>query len=305
METDDVVVMHLVSMDGSPLPQFTAGAHIDVAILPEVTRQYSLCNNPSDRTHYEIAVLRERNSRGGSAALHDRFDKGDTLRISLPRNHFPLESRIGKVLLIAGGIGVTPLLSMAQHLNERGADFELHYCTRTRERTAFHRRLAECAFRDRVFHHFDESEPASALDPQRLLFGLGSLAPVYVCGPAGFIDWICNAAKAEGLPEASLHKEYFASETAAADKSGDTPFCLQLARSGKTIEVGAEETAADALARHGIQLPISCQQGICGTCVTRVLDGVPEHRDMLMIDGDNDFTPCCSRSKTPLLVIDL
>lgn len=304
IEAEDVVALVLASPTDSDLPPFSAGAHIDVEATPQFIRQYSLCNNPHHRGHYEIAVLRDPASRGGSIAIHDGFREGDLIRVSEPRNHFALQPVKSKALLIAGGIGVTPLLCMAERLDTLGAPFAMHYCTRTPERTAFRSRIGEAAFADRVVFHHDNGPEAQRFDPRALFAGAVPDADAYVCGPPAFIDWVQAAADEAGFPKERLYREYFAA-TATESENGETPFQLRIASTGETIQVGASESAAAALARHGIEIPVSCEQGVCGTCVTRVIEGEPDHRDMLMIDTNEEFTPCCSRALSPLLVLDL
>jgi vanillate O-demethylase ferredoxin subunit len=303
METEDVVALVLGAPQGGDLPPFSAGSHIDVETAPGLVRQYSLCNTPGSRDHYEIAVLREPGSRGGSIAIHERFREGDVIRVSEPRNHFPLRPVTGESLLLAGGIGITPLLCMAERLSAIGAAFRLHYCTRGPARTAFRDRIAASGFADRTHFHFDDGPEAQRLDPLVLFASAPPASEVYVCGPPGFIAWIDAAAATAGIPAERVHREYFTATL--VDAGGDTPFQLRLASTGMVIDVGASESAAAALARHGIELPLSCEQGICGTCVTRVIEGEPDHRDLLMIDSNEEFTPCCSRALTPMLVIDL
>lgn len=305
VEAEDIIAIVLAAPDGGPLPPFSAGSHVDVEIAPGLVRQYSLCSTPAARDRYEIAVLRDPASRGGSIEIHKRFAEGDTLRVSEPRNHFPLQPVRGEALLIAGGIGVTPLLCMAERLSAIGAPFVLHYCTRSAARTAFRDRIAASGFVDRVHYHFDDGPDAQRLDPASLFDGAIAEVDVYVCGPAGFIDWICAAASSAGIAAQHLHREYFSATPIEPAPGGDRPFLLRIASTGQMIEVAAEESAAAALARHGIEISVSCEQGICGTCITRVIEGEPDHRDMLMIDGNAEFTPCCSRSHSPVLVIDL
>lgn len=305
VEAEDIVALVLAAPDGGPLPLFSAGSHIDVEVAPGLVRQYSLCSTPAARGQYEIAVLRDPASRGGSVAIHERFQQGGTIRISEPRNHFPLQPVRGKVLLIAGGIGVTPLLCMADRLSAIGAPFALHYCTRSPARTAFHDRIAASEFAPRVHFHFDDGPEAQRLDPASLFAGESANLDVYICGPAGFIDWIVTAAASAGIAPQHIHREYFSAAAVGPTPGGDSPFVLRIASTGESIEVAADETAAAALARHGIEIAVSCEQGICGTCITRVIEGEPDHRDMLMIEGDAEFTPCCSRSHSPMLVIDL
>jgi vanillate O-demethylase ferredoxin subunit len=305
VEAEDIVVLVLASPDGGELPPFGAGSHLDVEVAPGLIRQYSLCNSPDHRDRYEIAVLRDPASRGGSVAVHERFRELDTIRVGEPRNHFPLQPVRGEALLVAGGIGVTPLLCMAERLSRIAAPFTLHYCTRSEKRTAFRGRIAASPFADRVAFHFDDGPAQQHLDADALFVGAAPGLDAYVCGPTGFIDWICAAADRAGFPSDRVHREYFATAPVKAAPGSERPFQIRLASSGDMIDVGADESAAAALARHGIEIPLSCEQGICGTCVTRVIEGEPDHRDMLMLDGNDEFTPCCSRALSPLLVLDL
>ena len=305
-EAEGIVAFELARPDGAALPAFSAGSHIDVQLPGGVTRQYSLCNDAAEQHRYRIAVLRDPASRGGSNAMHDTVKEGGTLTISEPRNHFPLV-HAGKTLLFAGGIGVTPLLCMAQRLAAIGADFEMHYSTRSPERTAFRQEIAGSPFAARVQFHHDDGEAAQKLDLARVL---GQPAPgthLYVCGPTGYIDFVVNTAKGLGWPAEQIHLEYFGA--AAQDTSGDRAFQVKVASSGATYEVPAGETVVQALGKHGIEIMVSCEQGVCGTCITRVLEGECDHRDMYFTDEEkakNDqFTPCCSRAKSPLLVLDL
>ena len=305
-EAEGIVAFELARPDGAALPAFSAGSHIDVQLPGGVTRQYSLCNDAAEQHRYRIAVLRDPASRGGSNAMHDTVKEGDTLTISEPRNHFPLV-HAGKTLLFAGGIGVTPLLCMAQRLAAVGADFEMHYSTRSPERTAFRQEIAGSPFAARVQFHHDDGEAAQKLDLARVL---GQPAPgthLYVCGPTGYIDFVVNTAKGLGWPAEQIHLEYFGA--AAQDTSGDRAFQVKVASSGATYDIPAGETVVQALGKHGIEIMVSCEQGVCGTCITRVLEGECDHRDMYFTDEEkakNDqFTPCCSRAKSALLVLDL
>lgn len=308
IEAQDIASFELVAADGGSLPPFTAGAHIDVRVPGGPTRQYSLCNAPHETHRYLIAVQREAVSRGGSAGLHERVNEGDLLTISAPKNHFPLARQARTSLLLAGGIGITPLLAMAEDMAAHGADFQLHYCTRTRARTAFYERLQTSPFAARVHFHFDDGAPAQRLDVAALLARPQPGVHVYVCGPRGFMDAVLSTAHSYGWPPAQLHYEYFSAEP-VAPSAADAAFEVQLARSGRVIAVPADRTVVQALAAAGIEIPTSCEQGICGTCLTRVLAGIPEHRDAYLTPeeraaGDR-FLPCCSRAKTPRLVLDL
>jgi vanillate monooxygenase ferredoxin subunit len=305
-EALDIASFELVKPDGSALPGFSAGSHIDVQVPGGLTRQYSLCNDAAEQHRYRIAVLRDPASRGGSTGMHDALKEGDTLQISEPRNHFPLV-HAERTLLFAGGIGVTPLLSMAQRLAHIGADFRMHYCTRSAERTAFRDEIAASAYADRVDFHHDDGDAAQKLQLEQVIAKPQAGTHLYVCGPTGFIDWVVKTADRLGWPKDQVHLEYFGA--APQDTAGDRAFQVKIASSGETYEVGASETVVQALQKHGIEILTSCEQGVCGTCITRVLQGECDHRDLYFTDEEkaqNDqFTPCCSRAKSAVLVLDL
>ncbi len=305
-EATDICSLELASVDGSPLPEFSAGSHIDVHLPDGIVRQYSLCNPPSERHRYQIAVLKDPASRGGSLGVH-QLKEGTHLTISEPRNLFPLAHGAKRSLLFAGGIGVTPILCMAERLSNMAADFEMHYCTRSADRTAFVERISTSPFAGQVHFHHDDGPAQQKLDATQVLGQPEPDVHVYVCGPTGFMEYVLSTAKANGWPEEQLHREYFAA--ASTDTSNDGSFDLRIASTGQTLHVPAERTALDVLLEAGFDIPMSCEQGICGTCLTRVLDGTPDHRDMFMTEDEqaaNDqFTPCCSRAKSAVLVLDI
>ncbi len=305
-EAQDICSYELASVDGSPLPPFSAGAHIDVHLPDGLTRQYSLCNPPQERHRYVIGVLNDPASRGGSRSLHAQVHEGTRLSISEPRNLFPLDHAARRSLLFAGGIGITPILCMAERLAQTSADFELHYCARASQRAAFVSRLMGSPFAERVFLHFDE-QPGTALNAAEVLARPADDVHLYVCGPGGFMQHVLDSARAQGWQEACLHREYFTA--APVDSSLDASFSVKLGSSGQVFEIPADKSVVQVLESHGIEIAVSCEQGICGTCLTRVLEGIPEHRDLFLTEQEqalNDqFTPCCSRSKTPLLVLDI
>lgn len=305
-EAQGICSYELASIDQGPLPAFSAGAHIDVHLPGGLIRQYSLCNHPEEQHRYVIGVLRDPASRGGSQSLHELINAGDRLRISEPRNLFPLAHQAKRSLLFAGGIGITPILCMAERLAHSGADFEMHYCARSGERAAFVDRIRHSAFADRVFLHFDE-QPDTALNAAQVLANPQDNVHVYVCGPGGFMQHVLDSARAQGWQEELLHREYFAATP--TDTSQDGSFSVKVSSTGQVFEIPADKTVVQVLESHGIDIAMSCEQGICGTCLTRVLDGVPEHRDLFLSEEEqalNDqFTPCCSRSKSPLLVLDI
>lgn len=305
-EAEGIIGLELVAVDGQPLPEFAAGAHIDVHLPGGLLRQYSLCNAPHERHRYQIGVLRDPRSRGGSQAVHDALKVGDLVTISAPRNQFALQPAPHS-LLLAGGIGVTPILCMAEALAAAGASFEMHYCARSPARQAFRTRIADSGFAARVVHHYDDGDAAQQLDLASLLARTDPATHLYVCGPGGFIAHVVDTARAQGWPEAQVHFEYFGA--APVDAAGNGSFQVKLASSGEVYTIPPERTVIQVLAEHDVEVPVSCEQGICGTCLTRVLEGQPDHRDQYLTDeeraANDQFTPCCSRAKSALLVLDL
>jgi vanillate O-demethylase ferredoxin subunit len=289
VEAEDICSFELAAEDGQPLPAFSAGSHVDVEVGDGLTRQYTLA------------------SRGGSTAMHDRVQVGDVIAISAPKNHFALAHEAQSHLLLAGGIGITPILCMAERLAQTGADFTLHYCTRSAARTAFADRIRSSTFARRVAFHHDDGDAAQKLDIAALLAQPQAGTHVYVCGPKGFMDAVLGTARANGWPEAQLHFEFFSADVQPRD--ADEAFDVKLASSGRIVHIPKGMTVLNALADAGVIVPSSCEQGVCGTCITRVIEGEPDHRDMYFTPEEQaanaEFTPCCSRSKTPLLVLDL
>jgi len=307
VEAVDICSFELTDIDGHPLPAFSAGSHIDVRVADGLTRQYSLCNDAQESHRYLIGVLKAPSSRGGSRAMHDQIGVGDVLEISAPKNHFALAHEARKSLLLAGGIGVTPILCMAERLSAIDADFEMHYCTRSRDRTAFAERIERAPFGSKVQFHFDDGDASQRLDLAQLLRLPQAGMHLYVCGPKGFMDAVLKTARDAGWPESQLHYEFFAAEVVKSDSDGS--FEVKLASSGRIVMVGKDQTVVQALAAAGVDVPVSCEQGVCGTCLTRVIDGTPDHRDVYLTPEEqalNDqFTPCCSRSHSARLVLDL
>lgn len=305
-EALDIASFELGRADGSPLPAFSAGSHVDVHVPGGPVRQYSLCNDAGDSHRYRIAVLRDANTRGGSAGMHDAVKEGDQLTISEPRNHFPLV-HARRTLLLAGGIGVTPLLCMAQRLGAIGADFTLHYCTRSAQRTAFRDEILASPFAANVRFHHDDGPPSQQLDLPKALGTHDPGTHLYICGPGGFITHVTQVAQGMGWTPEQIHVEFFSG--APQDTGADQAFDVRIASSGQVVRVPAEQTVVQALAAQGIEILTSCEQGVCGTCITRVLEGECDHRDMYFTDEEkakhDQFTPCCSRAKGQLLVLDL
>jgi vanillate O-demethylase ferredoxin subunit len=304
MVAHDIVAFDLQATNGAALPAFDAGAHIDVHLPNGLVRQYSLCNDPRERGRYQICVLRDPASRGGSGAMHDLVDLGAALRISAPRNLFALAPGPHASLLLAGGIGITPMLAMAWHLHAQALPFQLHYFSRSRARTAFHDEIKAAPFSATAALWFDDGDqPRPAISA--LLADAAPGTHIYACGPAGFLEHVRQCFADARLSAGQLHIEAFS----AAPMAPGAAFDVTLRSSGKTVHVPEEVTVVEALAAHGITIPVSCEQGICGTCITRVCAGRPDHRDQYLSNAEhtaNDqFTPCCSRALTPVLVLDL
>lgn len=305
LQGDGVVVLDLIPVGGAKLPAFEAGAHVDIHIAPGLVRQYSLCSDPADSAVYRLGVLRDPDSRGGSTSVYDTLLEGAEVQISAPRNLFPLASEARRSILIGGGIGITPMIAMAYALHAKGEDFELHYCGRSRSRSAFLDELQSAAFAERVHTHFDDEAPAQKLDMDRVLGQAESGVHVYTCGPSGFMDWVIGESVKHGYADDHIHREYFQIEV---DNSGAS-FEVVAARSGKTVQVAEGQTILAALADVGIQIEISCEQGICGTCLCDVLEGEPDHRDVYLTDDEKQANDqiliCCSRAKSKKLVLDI
>jgi vanillate O-demethylase ferredoxin subunit len=230
------------------------------------------------------------------------------LAISPPKNHFALAHDASAHLLMAGGIGVTPILCMAERLATVGAAFEMHYAARTLSRMAFVERIGRSRFAARVRLHLDDGDAAQRLDIAGVLTAQPAGTHVYVCGPRGFMDAVIGAARAAGWPDGRIHFEYFAAGD-AAPRPGGGAFEVLLASSGRVIAVEPDQSVVAALASAGVVVPTSCEQGVCGTCLTRLIDGTPDHRDCYLTPEEraagDQFLPCCSRALSPRLVLDL
>jgi vanillate O-demethylase ferredoxin subunit len=306
LETEDIRVYELVHPEGSELPAFTAGAHIDVHLPNGFVRQYSLCNDPRETHRYLLGVLRESNGRGGSSAMHDGVRAGGRVTVTVPRNNFPLVEDARRSLLIAGGIGVTPMLAMLHELEARGADYRLHYCTRSPRMTAFMAQLRTPRFMSRVSFHHDGGDPSKGLDVEGLLADVEDGTHVYCCGPAGLMEAVKTAST--HWPSGSIHFEYFSTD-AEIDGQANTAFEVELAGSGAVYLVPPDKTILDVLLENGHDVESSCEEGLCGTCIVDVLDGIPDHRDLVLDDEEHEsnrsMTVCCSRAKSGRLKLDL
>jgi vanillate monooxygenase ferredoxin subunit len=293
--------------DRGPLPGAEPGAHIGVILANGIERQYSLIHAAPELSEYTVGVKRDANSRGGSLYMHDQLRVGSKVFIMPPRNNFPLKEDAELVVLLAGGIGITPLLSMVHHLQQKGESFELKYFTRSIRHTAFHQVLSSPQLSGKVDFHY-------ALDPDSLRIYLHKLlhnrpegAHLYACGPRPFMNLVGDIASATWPPE-SVHMEFFSADPLAS--SGPRiPFEVKLARTQAVYTVPAEKTILEVLAEHGINISTSCGQGVCGTCITGVLEGTPDHRDAFLSDKErkacDKMMPCVSRAKCERLVLDI
>jgi len=288
-----------------PLPAFTAGAHIDVHLPDGLIRQYSLCNDPRETHRYCLGVLREPNSRGGSRAMHDRVKVGDRLSISSPRSHFQLNDTAQRHMFLAGGIGITPILSMLHAVQARGQDFHLTYCTRSPQRTAFLDELRPMIAEGHVSVHHDGGKPGDGLDLAALLQTHRPGTHLYSCGPGGFLDAVARATV--HWPAGTCHSERFSASSSAPALDADQAFHIRLARCGTELLVPAGLSIVDVLMSHGITVDTSCREGYCGTCMTRYLAGQPIHRDSVLDAEDREefVMVCCARATGGPLVLDL
>ena len=304
-EAEGIISLDLAAPEGVTLSAFEAGAHVEVHLEPGLARPYSLCGDPADTTRYRLGVLLEAAGRGGSAAVHRELIQGRTIRVSAPRNSFRLVEAARHTVLIAGGIGVTPMLAMAYRLQTLGRAFDLHYCTRSHSRTAFTDDIARASFATRVHIHHDDGPADQRLNLVRDLPAPRPDVHLYVCGPKGFMDWVIGAARAAGWQSECIHCEYFSAEV---DTSGGG-FTVEARRSGKTFTVAPGQSIAAMMLEAGIDIPLSCEQGVCGTCLVDVIEGTPDHRDQFQTDeerlSNKQITPCCSRSLSPRLVLDI
>jgi vanillate O-demethylase ferredoxin subunit len=290
--------------DGWELPPFEAGAHLDICLPQGGVRQFSLSGDPAARERYEIAVQASREGRGGSAWLHDRVAVGDTLYASLPRNHFRLDPAYRRFILIAGGIGITPLRSMTFELERSAKPYELWYCARDEAAAAYVEDLRIRIPRGRLHLVFDEGAPGGQLDAAALLRDVQADTAVYCCGPAGLMDAVRQATR--HWPEAAVRFEAF-SPPQAQDLVRAREFEVKLARTGLTIPVRRGQSVLQALREHNVEVESSCEAGVCRSCKTGFLDGSPVHRDLVLSaeERKSSMLVCVSRCSSERLVLDL
>lgn len=304
-EAEGVVGVRLAAKDADPLPPWEPGAHVDVRLPSGLSRRYSLCGDPADRRHYDIAIRLETEGRGGSAEIHDTALIGRDLVVGEVRNHFAL-AEADEYLLIAGGIGITPLLPMVRALAASGAravPWSAVYCGHGAETMAFRRQL-EAVGGERIRFVDTAREPRP--DLKELIGRLGPGAAVYCCGPNGLLEKVAEVCDAAGV---RCETEHFGAAAEQPEATAGDAVQLELRRSGLTVLAGPETTLLQAIRDAGVQIESDCEEGYCGTCETRVLEGVPDHRDVVLSYAERaacrTFMPCVSRACGPKLVLDL
>jgi phthalate 4,5-dioxygenase reductase subunit len=301
---DGVFLFELRATDNAELPPFTPGSHITVTAPSGQKRRYSLCNDPAERDRYLIAVKQEASGRGGSLSFTRGVNEGDTVVIEPPENEFEMaKTEPKRLIFIAGGIGITPIRAMILHCLRHGqTNFMLYYFTRTPQVMAFRDEFSSSAFDGKVVLHHDNGDPDQTYDLWPVL-GEQRGAHLYCCGPRGLMDAVRDMTG--HWPDSAVHFEDFVG--ASAPHADDRPFEVTLAKSGATYEVAANVSILDTLRRHGHALASSCESGTCGTCRCRLIDGEPDHRDLVLSDDEKkrDIMICVSRAKSPMLTLDI
>lgn len=299
--------------DGAAWPVVSAGSHVDIHLATNLSRSYSLINAPGESHRYVIAVNRDEKGKGGSRYMHDTLRVGQCLSISEPRNSFPLQESASQSIFIAGGIGITPLWCMIQRLAQLDAPWTLHYAARTRGGAALIDQLEALALQHGgvVKLYFDQGESSKMMDLPAIIQDSPPDAHLYCCGPARMLEAFDQAAAASQHSPERVHREYFAAPPLPSETGGttDESFCVRLSKSGKVITVDKGTTILDAILDAGVDVPYSCMSGICGACAINVLDGIPDHRDLVLSDTEKEsgktVVICCSRSKSPELVLEI
>lgn len=298
---EGVLLLEIGRADRGILPRATAGSHLDLHLPNGLLRQYSIINVDRSPTRYLIAVKLDRESRGGSDFIHRHLAVGTRLTAGLPRNHFPLDGTAAHSVLIAGGIGVTPIMAMAAELASGGRSFELHYSCRTREETDL---LARFDVLDKARLHIDDEAGQSFMNIHAIVTAAPAGSHFYCCGPAPMLAAFEVATA--GIAAGFLHTEYFAPKFEASTEGG---FEVELARSGRILVVRPGQSILEVAREAGLTIPTSCEHGICGTCETRVISGEPDHRDSVLTPAEQASNKtmmiCCSGSLTGKLVLDL
>ena len=305
-EAHNMVSFELVDPNGAELPAFSAGSHIDVTIPGGFVRQYSLCNSSSERNRYVIGVWNDGNSRGGSKALHGQVNVGDTLQVGLPRNRFRVPRSTKRAILMARGIGVTPILSIADYLKSNNIPFELHYVYAMMSPGSFDGMIKQSKFAEDTTYYYELSELNQLLNPATILQDRPDDTQLFICGVDWWQDPIINIAEKNGWAPERIHVERFTAKVPAAVL--DKIFDVKIASTGIVYKIPGDKTVTAFLEEQGVKIPTSCEQGMCGTCKIKVLEGEVDHRDKRLSPQEKDegfFLACVSRAKGDVLVLDL
>ena len=302
---EDILAVEFRRPDGGPLPAFTPGAHIDLHLPNNMLRNYSLLNDSRDTHRYVVAVGLDANTRGGSKYIHHELRVGQVIPISAPRNHFPLVEDAPRVVLIAGGIGITPMVCMARRLAALGRSYEIYVAARNPARAAFVEELR--ALGGPVHPHFDSDHGGAPLAMAPIIAAAPAGTHFYCCGPGPMLA--AFEAATASLPDGFAHVEYFKAREQQASATAPGAFTLTLAKSGRTIEVAANQTILEALLANDVEADYSCQDGVCGTCETKIITGVADHRDSLLSKSERESNKtmmiCVSRCLGDHLTLDL
>lgn len=307
-ESENIISIQLYPIHSKLLPSFNSGAHIDVHLPNGKVRQYSLISPLQDRRYYEIGVLNSPTSKGGSSYIHRKLKVGDILTITEPRNLFELDDTDQKVLLIAGGIGITPILSMWSSLAIDQRKCELHYCTR-QSKIPFLERIDAFKIMNSDSHYvtYIGNKGNNGFEIAEVLNSNSMNTHIYVCGSYEFIQYVENTALSMNWNKHFIHKECFKNTNLMLPVSSVEEHVLEIASTGQKIPILQNENIAEVLNQAGYAVPMSCEQGICGTCTLRYIDGEFFHQDMILNDQDHLtlFTPCCSKIKSKKVIIDI
>lgn len=306
LAAEDILSFVLRPLNAALPEEVDPGSHVDVHLPNGMMRSYSLSNGPEQRRGYRLTVARDANSRGGSVYMHDKLRVGQVIEIGQPRNNFQLAERASMSVFIAGGIGVTPFIPMVARLNALGRPWRMHYCLRSRDRAALLEEIEQLAAdgQGELLPNYDDED--GVIDLAGVLGALPSDVHVYCCGPTGMLDAFRKNAEDADIPSDHVHFEYFSTTQESATDGG---FVVVLNNSGAEVSVQPGQTVLQALIEHGVNVSYSCEEGICGACETRVIEGLPDHRDMVLSDQERQESKtmmvCCSGSRSPRLVLDL
>ena len=304
-EAKDVLALELRDRSGVPLPQFSPGSHLEVSLGCGLIRHYSIFNDPTERDRYCIAVGLAPGSRGGSRHIHDRVRRGDMLSVSQPRNYFPLVPDAEEYCFIAGGIGITPILSMIRWCVAAGKAWRLYYCVRSRQRAAFYEDIRALGNGSNVHFHVDEEQAGLLFNAEAALCAVPAAAHVYCCGPASLMHAVQNAGRSR--PVDRVHFEWFSAKPETSEKT--RAFEILIRSSKRRLRVGPDQNILGVLEDNDISIPSACREGLCGTCQTTVLSGIPDHRDSVLSAeqkaSNQTILVCVSRAQSEVLELDL